>query len=554
MGATHRSVTVRLNREDCKRTKHDSAFSDWKILIGPNDWTNYLLGKEGAEKYRTQNLPNCTSCSGVYELGIAVSRHQAGREASRLDPDYIVPVYVGKSDIVRTRLQRYGREGAHLENICSNSALHDQENVSASKRAGLFTEAFSRGFSIVYRWAPMNDNKDAEKTESQLLDRFDYAWNKGSNGVRRHNDVLHKLDRISRATRLPAFVRKLQLSLEKQKGVKIKACKPLLLENGSEFHDSFKGTYFLPQIFKFGRSNPRIISLSSGVNGDPNTICGVALGHGSVCIRPPIMGNKRCAEHKGMKVNGVNSKLIAECLEHKGRSRGLISQPVTDKSCHWTHNPILENRTYSTDDGQQMLSRTADTQHPQDFSSCPLIGKNHKVMCGVHLNDGSFCTRQPAVGRKRCEEHKGMRVKEPISKQLGVEIPSVFAGPATKISSEKMHWNIDIPSVNHSPACGATLCNGSFCRRKPSEGNKRCWQHKGMRVKEPISKQLEAEIPSVFAGPATKISSEKMHWNIDIPSVNHSPACGATLRNGSFCRRKPSKGNKRCWQHKGMKS
>ncbi|XP_018624395.1 protein EFFECTOR OF TRANSCRIPTION 2 isoform X7 [Nicotiana tomentosiformis] len=456
MGATHRSVTVRLNREDCKRTKHDSAFSDWKILIGPNDWTNYLLGKEGAEKYRTQNLPNCTSCSGVYELGIAVSRHQAGREASRLDPDYIVPVYVGKSDIVRTRLQRYGREGAHLENICSNSALHDQENVSASKRAGLFTEAFSRGFSIVYRWAPMNDNKDAEKTESQLLDRFDYAWNKGSNGVRRHNDVLHKLDRISRATRLPAFVRKLQLSLEKQKGVKIKACKPLLLENGSEFHDSFKGTYFLPQIFKFGRSNPRIISLSSGVNGDPNTICGVALGHGSVCIRPPIMGNKRCAEHKGMKVNGV--------------------------------------------------------------------------------------------------EHKGMRVKEPISKQLGVEIPSVFAGPATKISSEKMHWNIDIPSVNHSPACGATLCNGSFCRRKPSEGNKRCWQHKGMRVKEPISKQLEAEIPSVFAGPATKISSEKMHWNIDIPSVNHSPACGATLRNGSFCRRKPSKGNKRCWQHKGMKS
>ncbi|OIT02304.1 PREDICTED: protein EFFECTOR OF TRANSCRIPTION 2-like isoform X2 [Nicotiana attenuata] len=427
MGDTHRSITVRLKREDCKRTKHDSAFSDWKILIGPNDWTDYLLRKEGAEKYRTQNLPNCTSCSGVYELGIAVTRHQAGREASRLDPDYIVPVYVGKSDNVRTRLQRYGREGAHLENGCSNSALHDQVNVSASKRAGLFTEAFSRGFSIVYRWAPMNDNKDAEKTEAQLLDRFDYAWNKGSNGVRCHNDVLRKLDGVSRATRLPAFVRKLQLSLEKQKGVRIQACKPLLLENGDDFHDTFKSTYFLPEIVKFGRSQPRIVSLSSCVNNDPNNICGVALGHGSVCIRPPITGNKRCAEHKGMKVNGV--------------------------------------------------------------------------------------------------EHKGMRVKKPISEQLG-KIPSVFAGPATKISSEKMHWNIDIPSVNHSPACGATSLNGSFCRRKLSEGNKRCWQHKG------------AEIPSVFAG----------------PSVNHSPACGATLLNGSFCRRKPSEGNKRCWQHKGRKS
>ncbi|OIT33955.1 PREDICTED: protein EFFECTOR OF TRANSCRIPTION 2-like [Nicotiana attenuata] len=480
MGDTHRSITVRLKREDCKRTKHDSAFSDWKILIGPNDWTDYLLRKEGAEKYRTQNLPNCTSCSGVYELGIAVTRHQAGREASRLDPDYIVPVYVGKSDNVRTRLQRYGREGAHLENGCSNSALHDQVNVSASKRAGLFTEAFSRGFSIVYRWAPMNDNKDAEKTESQLLDRFDYAWNKGSNGVRRHNDVLQKLDGISRATRLPAFVRKLQLSLEKQKGVRIKPCKPLLLENGSDFHDSFKSTYFLPQIFKFGRSKPRIVSLSSGVNGDPNTICGVALGHGSVCMRPPITGNIRCAKHKGMKVNGVNSKLIAEgnssvinestrpcasrgeenapicgfildggapcarkpfqrnkrCLEHKGRrNRGCISQPVTDKN----GQSILEYRTYSSNDCHQMLSRRADTQHPQDFSSCPLINQNHNVICGVHLTDGSFCTRQPVAGRKRCEEHKGMRVKEPISKQLGSEIPSVFAGPAAKSSSGKKH-------------------------------------------------------------------------------------------------------------------
>ncbi|XP_059284351.1 protein EFFECTOR OF TRANSCRIPTION 2-like [Lycium ferocissimum] len=520
MAATERSVTGRLKREECKRTKHDSAFSRWKILIGPNDWEDYLLGKEGAEKYRTQNLPNCTSCSGVYELGIVVSRHQTGREASRFDTDYIVPAYVGKSDNVRTRLQRYGREGAHLENGCSNSELHLAENVSGSKRAGLFTEIFSRGFSIVYRWAPMNDNKNAERTEAQLLDKFDYAWNKGSNGVRRHNDVLHKLDGISRASRLPAFIRKLQLSLEKQKGVRIKACEPFLLENGSDFHDSFKSSNFLPQIFKFERSQPRIVSLSFGVNDDPNTICGVALGHGSVCIRPPMTGNKRCAEHKGMKVNSVNSKLIAEgnestrpcgsrckenapicgfildsgapcarkpfqrnkrCLEHKGRrNRGFISQPMTDKIVQWNHDPILENRTTSSNDCQQILSGRADTRLSQYFSSS-LIHQNDNVKCGVHLTDGGLCTRQPAVGRKRCEDHKGMRVKEPISKKLGAEMPSVFAGPASKISSGKKHWAIDIPSVNHSPTCGATTRNGSFCRNKPSEGNKRCWQHKGMR-------------------------------------------------------------------------
>lgn len=83
-------------------------------------------------------------------------RHQAGREASRLDRHYIVPVYVGKSDNIRTRLQQYGRVGAHLENDCSNSELHVHENVCGSKRAGLFTEIFSRGFSIVYRWAPVS--------------------------------------------------------------------------------------------------------------------------------------------------------------------------------------------------------------------------------------------------------------------------------------------------------------------------------------------------------------------------------------------------------------
>ncbi|KAJ8568263.1 hypothetical protein K7X08_020985 [Anisodus acutangulus] len=339
-----------------------------KILIGPNDWEDYLLGKEGAEKYRTQNLPNCTSCSGVYELGIAVSQRQARREASRLDPNYIGPVYVGKSDNVRTRQQRYGREGAHLENGCSNSELHVCENVSGSKIAGLFTETFSRGLSIVYRWAPMKDNKDAKRTEAYLLDKFDYAWNIGSNGVHRHNDVLRKLDGISRATRLPAFIRKLQLSLEKQKGVRIKACKPLLLENGSYFHDSFKNTNFLPQIFKFGRSQSRIVSLSFGVNGDPNAIYGVALGHGSVCIRPPIKGNKRCAEHKGIKINRVNSKLIAE--------RNESTRP------------------------------------------CKSRGEENAPVCGFILSSGAPCARKPFQRNKRCLEHKGMTSRGFISQPM----------------------------------------------------------------------------------------------------------------------------------------
>ncbi|CAN4083608.1 unnamed protein product [Withania somnifera] len=424
MADSARSSNVRLKREDCKRTKHDSAFSDWKILVGSNDWEDYLLGKEGTERYRTHNLPNCTSCPGVYELGIAVSRRQAGREATRLDPDYIVPVYVGKSDNVRTRLQRYGREGAHLENGFFNNELNVHENVYGPKRARLFTETFSRGFSIVYRWAPMNDNKDAERTEAQLLDKFDYAWNKGSNGVRRHNDVLCKLDDISRATRLPAFIRKLQLSLEKQKGIIIKVCEPLSLENGSDFHVSFKNTNFLPQIFKFGRSQPRIVSMSSGVNVDPNTIiCGVALGHGSVCIRPPIKGNKRCSEHKGMKINSVNSKLIAERNESTGR--------------------------------------------------CETGGEANASICGFILDNGSPCARKPFQRNKRCAEHKGMKVNSVNSKLIAKENESTRPCEA-----------------RGEAICGFILDNGSPCARKPFQRNKRCLEHKGRRIRSFISQPM----------------------------------------------------------------
>ena len=51
-------------------------YVNFQILIGPRDWEDYLSSKEGAERYRTHNLPNCSSCPGLYELGIAISLPQ----------------------------------------------------------------------------------------------------------------------------------------------------------------------------------------------------------------------------------------------------------------------------------------------------------------------------------------------------------------------------------------------------------------------------------------------------------------------------------------------
>ena len=127
-----------------------------QTLVGASDWEDHLLGKEGAERYRIHNLPNCSSCPGVYELGISVSRPQSGRDFSKLDPDFIIPVYIGQADNVRTRLQCYGREGAHLGNGSSNCELNNGKNFFTLKGPGLFTEIFKKGFSIVYRWAPVS--------------------------------------------------------------------------------------------------------------------------------------------------------------------------------------------------------------------------------------------------------------------------------------------------------------------------------------------------------------------------------------------------------------
>lgn len=63
-------------------------------------------------------------------------------------------MYLGQADNVRTRLQQYGRSGAHLGN--GSSTGHPTDSVKKEKGPGLFVEILSRGYPIVYRWAPVS--------------------------------------------------------------------------------------------------------------------------------------------------------------------------------------------------------------------------------------------------------------------------------------------------------------------------------------------------------------------------------------------------------------
>ncbi|TKY44519.1 GIY-YIG nuclease superfamily [Spatholobus suberectus] len=387
-------VINRLKREQCNRTKHDSNFSHWKILIGPSDWEDHSKGKEGCARYRIHNLPQ-ESGPGVYELGIGVSGGGLGlgREIYKLVPhhDRIVVAYLGQADNVRARLQRYGRTGAHLDNTCSDDSSHQ-------KGRPLFQEVFSQGYSIVYRWAPMQNKEDALRTEAQLLSTFDYAWNTSNNGTRRPDDILQKLHKIASGTRtLSDVARALLPFTQKQVGIRIKSSKPPLADD-CKLDEADNGSYnFLSRVFSFNRSRPRTVQSITGVIQEQENarICGVALGDGSICRRPPAEKRMRCPEHKGMRTNASNAK--------------AMRAPKSESTV------VLEPNVYcqTKGNGYRYQNVSHDVEGPPETVVGSPVDESltNTNICGIILNDGSSCGRQPVKGRKRCHEHKGRRIR-----------------------------------------------------------------------------------------------------------------------------------------------
>ncbi|KAG7534507.1 hypothetical protein ISN45_Aa08g020560, partial [Arabidopsis thaliana x Arabidopsis arenosa] len=148
-------VPTMFKREDYKRTIYDAIFSDWKILIRPNDWNDFKNGKEGVRRYRHEDLPPIYR-TGLYELGVAVIGQDDLRQ--KFDPDNVVPTYLGQSVDMRSRLQDYGRCGGHLP-------------------ASLFEDLSSKEFCILFRYAMMRSKWEAAAIEGVILSTIDYPWN-----------------------------------------------------------------------------------------------------------------------------------------------------------------------------------------------------------------------------------------------------------------------------------------------------------------------------------------------------------------------------------------
>ncbi|GKV11897.1 hypothetical protein SLEP1_g23115 [Rubroshorea leprosula] len=518
MGA---ATEQRFKREDRSRIRHGPHFSNWQVLIGPNDWEDYSEGKEGVARYRLHNLPKCSS-PGLYELGVAVYPSELGRDIGKLKSKKIVVVYVGQADDVRTRLQQYGRSGAHLGRIgCPQNQNGD---------CGYFADIFSKGYSIVFRWVPFKNKADAQRTEAEILNRFDYAWNKGCNGSRRPEDILKKLDEVAsgRSSLLTNIVKILPCH-QKLEGIKIKTSKPLSLDHEFNTYADEKIYNFLSQILKFSRSQPRLVTSESDTNKDDTVICGVILSNGSICSSSPVEGRKRCAEHKGMKTK----ELILT------RNTGTKSQ-----MCNACSESIALSDTESDGCGEQS-SIFNPTNLPLALGDYPESKVSSHPICGFIFDDGSPCIRHPTKGRKRCDEHKGRKIGDSKSRAATDRKLQYVNDAVSESSINEKTSEICIPEhvVNEScdAICGVELGNGFVCMRQPVRGRIRCEEHRGLKITGLVSNLTATNKPRV-----SDMGSECS--GIYDPNYSSTTICGATTCNGSLCSRSV-KGKIRCWQH-----
>lgn len=426
-----------LREDHHLRTSLDKLFSDWKVLVGPNDWRNHYKGLEGAAKYRLHNLPNCFH-SGVYELAVYLDKSTHAHDtrkgtSNRLNKDALVPVYVGQAENVRDRLQEYGRCGSHLEGSLQNGKCQQCETRTSQTNTGfierivvtagyfeegfcplphLFTRAFDRAYSIAFRWTATKCKVDAAALEAFLLQSYDYAWNRGSNGERRPEDAFRKLQHISKTRSWGDFSKWMKLPkiggpskvrnlLEKR----IDISEVLwMLDNPatrlSVAAASIGGNSEFLSIFgrrkvKEEKGLPLICTKKHDRHSQSETLtCGIIDGSGSLCNNIPLPGRKRCKAHKGMRLRAADKPTMTKTHS--------VSGPSETGVCKWVDGggmddkPTLVSRRY-------VVVQAAASELTQQGSL--------SLVCGYISKDGLTCMESPEKGRRRCTSHKGRRIR-----------------------------------------------------------------------------------------------------------------------------------------------
>jgi hypothetical protein len=271
--------------------------------------------------------------------------------------------------------------------------------------------------------------------EAGLLKCFDYAWNRGSNGDRRPNDAFLKLQQKTEKLKMKSVIKALSRKLWKpnksSKGMlgdeENQRCKELdtlpwkkchamketvsctleslKSESPSKIEATGSATYRTSNGAKI------VIAALSYESPQKGGICGVTDGNGMICKEAPLNGRKRCALHKGMRIQSNPSALLVPW-----------KQGIHEEDSHFK---------------------------PMVSEDC-IQSQNQFIICGVLDVNGLVCNKAPENGRKRCNDHRGMRL---------------MFGPRKNDICGVMDANTGLP-----------------CKERPLSGRKRCDVHKGMRL------------------------------------------------------------------------
>ena len=211
----------------------------------------------------------------------------------------------------------------------------------------------------------MQTDGEACRVKSQMLETFDYAWNKVDNGKRRSNDILQMLNIISS--------NKLPMTADKSDEV----------EKNSSFVDE---------------------SITKNDVGTSDVALEVKVNHQLADEKSYEAENNSSFVDESITKNDVGTSEVASEVE-------VNHQLADDKSDEAENNSSFVDESITKNDvGTLEVALEAEVDH-QLAEASPLKKKGRSDKGEANKKkDGTVCTKPPVEKRFSCHEHKGMRI------------------------------------------------------------------------------------------------------------------------------------------------
>ncbi|XP_024367281.1 uncharacterized protein [Physcomitrium patens] len=467
-----------------QRSNHSGSLKPQDVVVvylGCADNVNYHLHRYGQTGAHLEGIRSARLFNAKNELGSTPKLPQLDKsrslasESSNTSSDR-----APGTDGGYTSIESYGSSDPTDE----YQAKSEKKSANPSDQVGsrspmrgprLFSEAFALGCSIAFRWAATDSKEAAERTESKLIDVFDYAWKRGGKFRQRSPEILAKIVKrgalgsndshgcFGESSGRVFFVFK-----RRRVGVTIAARQPSdnsrpFVGSSSRGTDSSKIAAFFA--YKF---NPPVLVGKSAKTSEftkldiPVNRCGALLESGLSCSALPVKSSKRCRLHKKPS--------------HKKPARvAHTSSPTHDSS------EVLVRVTQPTEQGDRPLKRPS----PESSISCfSCLSHSSQVRSNPpepkRRGSLSFNSWLRTSELRMAKSREWAELKNPLgprpegTKLSATSYSNILATcEESACESSRLSTRRDI--------CGLRLEDGTVCLDPPRPDRKRCEAHKGLR-------------------------------------------------------------------------